>query len=593
MSFHNGSGIKFYEPGSDYQHVSHRFADSRGVDVWTIGQATVLPELFHAYTGNGGINAAAGNDGSNDVLISGDNQGILKKITLSGDSTASTGNYVKTATSFPDGHSGTNYPFYSVTTDGTNYYAACARAVHRGVIGTLDSDTMIYSHSTTDVANRFIKYAKGYLLFGYGRKLTILDANATTSNTHTTGTVDIPTTNEKSHLNSSWTWNDATAGPAKIYVSGYAGNNSEIWAVSFDDTTNTLDLAGAVMVSSMPDGEIVNAIHFYLGHLAVGTNRGIRIAEVDVNGNLIMGPLLLESKYSVNGFTERDSFIYAATKVDAGAYTHGCLVRVDLANQFDDGTFAYAYDLEYRSSVNVDNVTPFTPGSSNCTEIYQLGGRFVLVTEESDSTTKGELQVEYLTKKRDTAWLQTGKIRYNTIEPKWFRYINVQCTTGQGDTLTISTIDNNNTEAALVTIGQGLSNQDIFISNPESKQETMAFKFTLNNASDDASLPVLKSYQIKALPTIRRQRLIQYPLSCFDVEMDKYNAVYGYSGRAMEIIDRLESLESESQFVSITDYRTGETYIGIIEEVRFTNESSPDKNRSGFGGTLIVTIRRM
>jgi len=34
-SWHNGAGIEFYEPGSDYEHVSHRFYDSRGVDVWT------------------------------------------------------------------------------------------------------------------------------------------------------------------------------------------------------------------------------------------------------------------------------------------------------------------------------------------------------------------------------------------------------------------------------------------------------------------------------------------------------------------------------------------------------------------------------
>jgi len=90
-SWHNGAGISFYEPGTDYQHVSHRFFDSRGVDIWTIGEATLLPEVFHAYTGANGINAAAGKNGGSDALVSGDSAGYLKRITLSGDGTATSG----------------------------------------------------------------------------------------------------------------------------------------------------------------------------------------------------------------------------------------------------------------------------------------------------------------------------------------------------------------------------------------------------------------------------------------------------------------------------------------------------------------------
>jgi hypothetical protein len=87
-SWHNGAGITYYEPGTDYQHVSHRFADSRGVDVWNIGEATLLPEVVDVYTGDNLINAAAGNDGAGDVLVSGDFVGSLKKISFSEDNEA-------------------------------------------------------------------------------------------------------------------------------------------------------------------------------------------------------------------------------------------------------------------------------------------------------------------------------------------------------------------------------------------------------------------------------------------------------------------------------------------------------------------------
>jgi len=121
----------------------------------------------------------------------------------------------------------------------------------------------------------------------------------------------------------------------------------------------------------------------------------------------------------------------------------------------------------------------------------------------------------------------------------------------------------------------------------------MAFKFVFNNATDDQDLPVLEAYQIKSTPATRRQRLYQYPLSCYDNEMDRFNSIFGYDGRAMEYIQRLESIEETGKFVNVIDYRTGEQYQGVIEEVRFINESSPDKNSSGFGGVLLVTVRKM
>jgi hypothetical protein len=121
----------------------------------------------------------------------------------------------------------------------------------------------------------------------------------------------------------------------------------------------------------------------------------------------------------------------------------------------------------------------------------------------------------------------------------------------------------------------------------------MSFKFVFNNVTDDQALPVLEAYQVKAVPAARRQRMYQYPLSCYDTEMDKFNSVFGYTGRAMECIQRLESIEETGKFVTVTDYRTGEQFQGVIEEVRFTNESSPDKDNNGFGGLLLVTVRKL
>jgi len=588
-SFHNGSGIEFYDPGTDYQHVSHRFQDSRGVDVWSIGQATLLPEVFHAYTGDNGINAATGRNGSSDALVSGDSNGYLKRITLNGDGAATAADFYNSAT-YPEGHNGTNYSFLSVTTDGSNYYAACKRAIHTGTIATLSSDEVAFNFSTSDRTDVFIKYVKGYILFGLGNNIynmTLVPSGGsrtTSTHNHTGGTNTLPTGADlKTHQNPSWIWNDATGLPDSILISGNGGNNGEIWQVRFDEATTNLAMADAVMVMSLPEGETINAMHYYLGYVALATSAGIRICPVSTSGSPILGPLMVELSYPVKGFTERGTYLYAATKLDDGSYTNGSLIRIDLSQQFDDGTFAYANDLEYRSSLDQD--------SSECTEVYVLDDRLVMVIEEDSAA--GELQVEHTTNKRDTGWLQTGKIRYGTVESKFFRYINLQCTTGQGDNITVYTIDRTGQESSLAILSEGLSNQDVFINTPSTKQEYMSFKFVFNNVTDDQDLPVLEAYQIKAVPAARRQRLYQYPLSCFDIEMDKYNSVFGYTGRAMEYIQRIEAIEETGKFVHVTDYRTGEQYDGVIEEVRFTNESSPDKDNNGFGGLLLVLVRKL
>jgi hypothetical protein len=588
-SWHNGSGITFYDPGTDYEHVSHRFNDSRGIDVWTPGEATLLPEVFHGYTGSNGINAASGRNGSSDVLVSGDSAGYLKRITLDSNSSATAADFYNGAT-YPEGHNGTVYSFLSVTTDGSNYYAACKRAIHTGNIATLSSDEVAFNFSTTDRTDVFIKYVKGYVLFGLGNGLYNMPlipygaGRTTSTHNHSGGTDSLPTGADlKKHINPSWIWVDATGTPESIFVAGNGGNNSEIWQIKFDETTTNLGMSDATMALSLPNGETINAIHYYLGYLAIGTNKGVRICPISSTGNIVMGPLLIESTYSVNGFTERGTYLYAATKVDDGSYTNGCVIRIDLSQEFNDGTFAYAYDLEYRSSLDSD--------SSDCTEVYNIDDRLVLVIEEDSAA--GELQVEHTIDKRDTGWLRTGKIRYSTVEPKFFRYINLQCTTGAGDNITISVVNKENSEITQAVVTEGLSNLDILLSAIPDKEEYVAFKFTFNNVTEDQELPVLEAYQIKATPGTRRQRMYQYPLSCYDNEMDRFGSQFGYTGRAMEFIQRLEAIEETGRFVSITDYRVGEQYQGIIEEVRFTNESSPDKDNSGFGGLLIVTVRKL
>jgi hypothetical protein len=579
-SWHNGAGINYFEPGTE-KNVAHRFKDSRGVDVWTIGDAKLLKDTFKLYsnTGVGKIVATAANDGSYDCLVSGDNAGALKKVrfnTVTPDADV-TGNATYVTSYTLDSNHTSTHDFLSVTTDGTNYYAACERAVHRGNINGTTTDSIISKYSAATLGSTVIKYAKGYLLLGQGATLYQLNPSLTSiggANHNFTGTP----TNEiasKSHPNADWIWKSITGAPNAIYAAGVAGGVSEIWKIPYNAAKTNIDLTAMTVAAVLPFNERVVSIRSYLSYLLIGTTKGARVGTLDINGDLVYGPLLWESNHAVNDFHFAGNSAWVATTLPDDV-DHAGLMRIDLGSPFDDGTFPYAPDLEYQSAT-----------SSEATGVFMLDDRLVIVNEEGST---GKLYAESKTNYRTSGWIQTGRIRYATVEPKFFKYINVNVDINEGDSVQITTIDHKNNEYLATIIGS--TEENISLPYPVGAQEFISLKFTLTNANPLTDTPILQSYQLKSIPGTRRQRLISYPLSCFDVEMDKFNSQYGYQGRASDMLSKLESLESMGDFVSITDYRINETYNGIIEEVRFVNESSADKTNSGYGGTVIVTVRK-
>ena len=53
-SFHGGTGINFYDPSAG-EKVAHRFTDSKGVDVWTKGQVTLLKDVVSTHITTGSV----------------------------------------------------------------------------------------------------------------------------------------------------------------------------------------------------------------------------------------------------------------------------------------------------------------------------------------------------------------------------------------------------------------------------------------------------------------------------------------------------------------------------------------------------------
>jgi hypothetical protein len=188
-------------------------------------------------------------------------------------------------------------------------------------------------------------------------------------------------------------------------------------------------------------------------------------------------------------------------------------------------------------------------------------------------------------------YLQTGYIRYNTLEPKNFKRL-----VGRGEfdfgSMTLETVDASGTEYDVVSYDSSVSPVEVTTSQPAGAQEYIAYKFILyRDATDNTKGPIFKGYQSKATIATPRQRVIKFPVFCYDVETDKYNVMIGYEGRANDRIGQLESIEENGDIVTWQDLQTGESRQVVIEQITFTRMTPPDRGFSGYGGTLDILIR--
>ena len=553
-SFHLGAGIKYFEPIQE-ESLRFQYTESKGIDVWTRGQATLLNDTASFYSGAAPAQMIGVNDGTNDCIIFTDGTALKKQATSAGSPTTIA-------------QAGTASTIYSLTTDGSNYYFINGTKIHKGSVGATPADSEIYD--TPSVTRATIRYVKQRLLVAIGPAIYELNANATSS-------AALPTA-LYTHPNSSWVWSSISEGPQAIYISGYDpnGTSSSVFKVGLDATTpNALGfptLETPTVIIDMPNGERINDFDVYLGTYAVlATSEGFRVGIADATGDVQYGPLLFRDA-ACNAIAFKDSYAYLATLVDSEAG----LVRVDLSTTVLASSlyFPWAWDL-----IAAGNGTAST-------QVAFFGN-----SDRLAFNTGNNIWAESTTNLVATGYLRTGYIRYNTLETKIYKLLQARIDTANGG-LSIESIDSRDTTYNIGTFSQGTTVPEINVNYPTTAQEYLGFKFTMSRSTTDATKgPLFTGYQLKSLPAVPRQRLIQYPVFCYDHESDKFSNEVGYEGSAYARMSQLEQIENVGDTIRVQDFRTGESYLGIIEEMDFMNKTPEDKRFSGFGGTLLITIR--
>jgi hypothetical protein len=551
-SFHYGAGIKYFEPAQE-ESLRFQYTESKGVDIWTRGQMTLLNDTASFYSGAAAAQMIGVNDGTNDCIVITDGT-ALKKITTGGTST-------------PYTPAGTASTIYSLTTNGKQYFFINGSHVHRGNLAGTTSDTEIYNATSTTRAT--IRYVKQRLIAAIGSAIYELDAN------NSSGALPAAL---YTHPNSSWVWSSISEGPQAIYISGYDpnGTSSSVFKIGLDPTTtNTLGfptLSTPTVIIDMPNGERINDFDVYLGTYAVlATSSGFRAGIADATGDIQYGPLLFKDA-ACNAIAFKDSYAYIATLVDGEAG----VVRCDLSTSVIANSlyFPWAWDI----------VASGTSATSFQVTFFGNSDRVAFATGNN-------IWAESTTSLVASGYLRTGYIRYNTLETKIYKLLQARIDTTNGG-LNIDSIDYGDNYYRIGTFAQQSTVGDINVNYPQAAQEYLGFQFTLTRSATDVSKgPLFTGYQLKSLPAIPRQRLIQYPLSCYDHETDHFGVEIGYEGSAFYRMSQLEAVENVGDTIRVQDFRTGESYIGLIEEMDFINRTPSDKRFTGFGGSLLITIR--
>ena len=576
-SFHAGTGITYYDPqhiGTTQEHEYRRFQDCKGVNVWEQGQVTLLKSLTENHITTGSI---AANTRPNQAMQSikwNSTDGILLHDEYDVDKIASDG----TVTHFVDYNAGSDTQVFAIANDGTTAYwitnevngGANKLAVYKKAL-TLDSTTpgtLMFRETGLVVTNATLAYVKERLVACINNKVYEFATSATA----------LPTTPVYTHPVSNYTYTSiAESGPA-IYCSGFNGSRSSI--IKFTLTSNGAMpvLTSAITSAEMPEGEKIFKIYYYLGYMAIGTDKGIRIASIsETDGSIKYGPLIVETSQPCYDFTARDRFIWCATGVDG----EPGLIRIDLSIELDSLLFAYANDVYY----------PGVAGHQTTACAFMDGTDRVVFSTNNITGQNGHVYRESATDLMVAGYLTTGNIRFGTLEPKNFKRLLARGNFDNG-TLTLETVTKTGTIYDHITYEAGVTAVEVGTLQPETPQEYLAYRFSFTRSATDATKgPIFKGYQIKATIATPRQRIIQFPVYCFDVETDRYNSLVGYEGRADIRLRALEAVEENGDVVVWQDLDTGESRQCVIEQVTYTRMTPPDKRFDGQGGVIEIRIR--
>lgn len=565
-SWHYGAGLRSAEPLEvNSNEARFRYFQSGGVDPWTPGFLRLLNSASSVFSASA-VDTA---------LLEGIETGVLFAHNDNGTGFLNYIDNANVATSVNWGGAGT---IHSLADTGQYWLVSNSEGIWRGDLPS-SAGTKIYNNpgGTTRSLLRWVKSRVMYANMSAIREITNLTPTSAT----------LPST-LYTHPNSGWEWTDFAEGPTSIYASGYSREVSQIFRITVNSTTTTVTLNQPVVVAEMPTGEDILSMYSYVGSfLIVGTTRGVRVAQIQSDGSLAMGPLTFDEGPVDDAVALGDyAYFSVRRKGRAGNRTSAPgLYRLDLGQQLDGEPlrFAYAADLH-----------AFGLPAGNATSVTAAGGKLWFSVTGTVGGGVYKQSDEFV----QDGWAETGRIRLGTLEKKAWRDLRVLAEggvtgsisgyasiTGQGSPSTwqevvTASLDFPDSVGSLTPVSP-FTSSDLFL----------AFQLKTNPTCTCSASMI--GYQVRAVPSPRRNELIEVPVMLFDWEIDRTGSRYGAKGNSYARFRSLKGLEQSGRMILWRDFTTGEVAEGYVERVSLNRVTPPTSGfqGSGAGGVCRVVIR--
>jgi hypothetical protein len=531
-SWHYGAGQE-YSDTADAE--AYRFYTSKGVNVWDKGKLTLLPDTTQKYS----------SANSNLHLATADTRLYITD--------GQTLKYSTDLTSFTTVTSTNASNLFSIASDGYNVFFSYAD----GDIDQTHAGTGAASNYITGIEAGYLAYVKGRLMVaGQGT-----DKRKIWNITTTPGSSANNPTALFTHPNTNWTWVGFAAGQNQIYAAGYAGNTSLVYRISIKADGTGLDVP--LVAAELPLGEIITAIHGYLGFVVIGLSDGFRLCSSDSDGNLVIGPKIVTGS-SVDEFAGVGQYIYFGYKNFDSTSTG--IGRMDISVFISTNQPAYASDLMVTGQGVIPDVHEF-----NNKPIFTIAGL--------------GLYTEHATNLVSSGYLRSGIYRWGVPDAKFIPKLDLRCLPLAGS-VTLSVASDGGAFHDFTTLSTENVKEETF-DGLEDKIFEAEIKVTLARSSGATTGPTLTRWMARAYAAPLRSQIFSVPLLMhhkLSVQGREYwQDVDIELGYLRDLVDNPRV---------VTYQENTETFAVVVENVQMqVQQLSHTHKENDHEGTAIVVMR--
>jgi hypothetical protein len=193
-----------------------------------------------------------------------------------------------------------------------------------------------------------------------------------------------------------------------------------------------------------------------------------------------------------------------------------------------------------------------------------------------------------------SGYLKTGRVRYNTLESKIYKFVTVKTPVSLMGSVGVSVIEPGGSETSILTVSQGGTAviEDVVMAAPARAVEWVQLKLTITrSATDTTQGGEVNGWQLKAMPGAIRQRVLTIPFLCFDFEQTRSGQRVGREGRTLARLAAFEQIFARGDAVTLQDLKNNESVLVVVDDYRFEQRAQPGSNKSNYGGILWVELR--